>query len=127
VKPARTADEVASGIALLSRVYRAFNRRDFETVLNMMPADVDWPNALEGTRIHGPDAVREYWKRQLESLEPIVEPQAFTTENDGRIAVAVHQVVRDKTGNLIVDQMVEHVYEIRDGLIASMEIRNPKH
>lgn len=121
------AKEAASAdVALLRRVYQAFNRRDFEGVLSTMRTDVDWPNALEGTRLHGPDAVREYWKRQLESLDPIVEPQSFATEPDGRIAIQVHQLVRDKSGQVVVDQMVEHVYAIRDGLIASMEIRNPK-
>jgi ketosteroid isomerase-like protein len=121
------ADDVSSEVALLRGIYQAFNRREFETVLNMMHADVDWPNALEGTRVHGRDAVRHYWKRQFESLDSTVEPQGFTTENDRRIAVEVHQVVRDKAGNLVVDQMIEHVYTIRAGLITSMEIRNPKH
>jgi hypothetical protein len=115
----------SAGVALLRRVYQQFNRREFESVLSKMRSDVDWPNALEGTRLHGPDAVREYWKHQLESLEPTVEPQNFTTEPDGRIAIEVHQVVRDKSGKILVDQMIEHVYALRDGLIASMEIRNP--
>jgi ketosteroid isomerase-like protein len=120
------ANKVTSEVELLGVLYQAFNRRDFETVLNMMQMDVDWPNAMEGTRVHGRDAVRQYWKRQLETLDPKVEPQAFTTENDGRIAVEVHQVVRDKSGKLVAERMVEHVYAIRGGLIASMEIRNPK-
>jgi ketosteroid isomerase-like protein len=124
---ARMEYKVASEVDLLGRVYEAFNRREIESVLQMMRADVDWPNALEGTRLHGPDAVREYWRRQFETLDPTVEPQGFTAEADGRIAAHIHQVVRDKSGKLLVDQMVEHVYAIRDGLIASMEIRNPKH
>lgn len=120
------AHEIASEVELLQDVYRAFNRRDFETVLNRMHMDVDWPNALEGTRVHGRDAVRQYWKRQFETLDSTVEPQGFTTEDDGRIAVKVRQVVRDKSGTLVADRMVEHVYVIRGGLIASMEIRNSK-
>jgi ketosteroid isomerase-like protein len=124
---ARMEYKVAREVDLLRHVYQAFNRREFESVLQMMHADVDWPNALEGTRLHGPDAVREYWRRQLETLDPTVEPQGFTAEADGRIAALIHQVVRDKSGKLLVDQMVEHVYKIRDGLIASMEIRKPKH
>ncbi len=113
-------------IELLRRAYEAFNRRDFESVLNRMRADVDWPNGMEGGRVSGKDAVREYWKRQFQSLDSTVEPQAFTTESDGRIAVTVHQVVHDKAGELAVDHLIEHIYTIRDGLIASMEIRNPK-
>lgn len=111
-------------VDLLRRAYEAFNRRDFETVLNLMHTDVDWPNGWEGGYVHGRDAVRGYWKRQFEVLDSTVEPQAFTTEPDGRIAIRIHQVVHDKSGALVADQMVEHVYKIRGGLIASMEIRN---
>jgi ketosteroid isomerase-like protein len=121
-------DQTASReVELLRSIYRAFNQRDFESVLKMMHADVDWPNALEGTRLHGREPVREYWKRQLETLDPIVEPQGFSSEPDNRIAVNVHQLVRDKSGKVMVDQMIDHVYTIRDGLIRSMEIRNPKN
>ena len=34
----------------------------------------------------------------------------------------VHQVVRDRAGNLLVDTMVRHIYSLRDGLIERMEI-----
>ena len=114
---------VSAEIELLQRVYAAFNRREIEIVLALMHADVDWPNGMEGGRVLGTAAVRDYWKRQFEVLDPRVEPQSFTAEPDGRIAVNVHQVVHDKAGTLLVDQMVQHVYEIRDELIRSMEIR----
>ena len=121
------ADKIAPSAEFLRSLYEAFNRRDLEAVLQKMDAEVDWPNALEGTRIHGPDAVRQYWMRQFESLDPTVDPQDLTAEDDGRVAVKVHQVVHDKAGALVVDQMVEHVYTIRGGRITHMEIRNPKH
>lgn len=114
---------VATEIERLRAVYAAFNRRDIETVLAVMHPEVDWPNGMEGGRVAGKSAVRDYWRRQFESLNPRVEPQGFTTEADGRIAVAVHQVVHDNAGKLLVDQMLQHVYDIRDGLIRSMEIR----
>jgi ketosteroid isomerase-like protein len=108
---------------LLRGVYAAFNRREIETVLAAMDVDVDWPNGMEGGRVRGHAAVRGYWKRQFEVLDPNVEPRSFAREADGRIAVEVHQVVHDKSGKLVVDQTVRHVYEIHDGLIRSMEIR----
>lgn len=115
---------ISSEIALLRRVYAAFNRREIETVLADMHPDVDWPNGWEDGRVHGTDAVRDYWTRQFAELNPNVEPVAITQENDGRIAVEVHQVVHDKSGKLVADQTVYHVYEIRDGFIRSMEIRS---
>ncbi len=117
-------ETTAAEIELLRRTYAAFNRREIETVLTMMHPDVDWPNGMEGGRVLGTAAVRDYWTRQFEVLDPHVEPTNFTAESDGRIAVDVHQVVHDKSGKLLVDHMVQHVYDIRSGLIQSMEIRN---
>jgi ketosteroid isomerase-like protein len=114
---------VPAEIALLQRVYAAFNHREIESVLANMRPDVDWPNGMEGGRVLGKDAVRAYWQRQFEILDPRVEPQSFASEPDGRIAIDVHQVVHDRAGKLLVDQIIQHVYEIRDGLICSMEIR----
>jgi ketosteroid isomerase-like protein len=115
---------ISAEIELLRRVYASFNRREIEDVLAVMYPDVDWPNGMEGGRVLGKDAVRSYWTRQFEVLDPHVEPQGFASETDGRIAVEVHQVVHDKSGKLLVDQVIHHVYEIRDGLIRSMEIRS---
>lgn len=114
---------VAAEIGLLHQAYAAFNRREIENVLALMHADVDWPNGMEGGRVLGTEAVREYWRRQFGVVDSHVEPKNFTMEADGRIAVRVHQVVHDKAGKLLADQMVQHVYEIRNGLIQSMEIR----
>ena len=110
-------------IELLQRMYAAFNRRDIESVLAAMQDNVDWPNGMEGGRVLGKPAVRDYWTRQFEVLDPSVEPKNFTKEADGRIAINVHQVVHDKSGKIVVDQMIQHVYEFRGGLIQSMEIR----
>ena|SRR5215467_5144904 len=110
-------------IGLLRRAYEAFDRRDFEAVLALMHSDVEWPNGWEGGWVHGRDGVREYWKRQFRVLDSRVHPQGFKAEQDGRIAVEVHQVVHDKHGKLNSDRIVQHVYEIRDGLIRRMEIR----
>jgi len=115
--------QAASEIELLRGIYAAFNRREFETVLAAMHPDVDWPNAMEGGREVGKAAVRGYWKRQFERFDSRVEPQSFTAEADGRIAIEVHMIVHDTAGKLVVDRMVQHVYEIRDGLIRRMEIR----
>lgn len=112
-----------SDTELLAEIYAAFNARDIDSVLLKMDPDVDWPNGWEGGRIHGRDQVRDYWTRQWQAIDPRVEPQGFATEPDGRTVVDVHQIVRDLAGNIVVDEMVQHVYQIKDGLIKSMEIR----
>ena len=41
---------------------------------------------------------------------------------DGSWVVEVHQVVHDQKGNLLLDTIVYHTYQFRDGLIARMDI-----
>jgi ketosteroid isomerase-like protein len=107
---------------LLRAVYDAFNRRDIEAVIATLHPDVDWPNAWEGGRVHGHDAVRAYWARQFAEIAPEVQPRAFSMTEDGRVAVEVHQVVRDLDGAVLADQVVTHVYTFRDGRVAHMDV-----
>ena len=110
---------------LLTAVYAAFNRRDIEAVFAFMRPGVDWPNGMEGGRVHGCDEVRAYWKRQWAILDPHVEPVRMEDDEAGNAVVDVHQIIRDLSGNILKDQIVQHVYSFRDGLIERMEIRNP--
>jgi nuclear transport factor 2 (NTF2) superfamily protein len=108
--------------ATLTSVYEAFNARDIDRVLEAMHPDVDWPNGWEGGRVYGHEAVRDYWTRQWKVLDPIVTPAGFHTDEAGRIVVDVHAVVRDLEGKLLADEMIQHVYAMKSGLIRSMEI-----
>jgi nuclear transport factor 2 (NTF2) superfamily protein len=109
---------------LLERVYEAFNRRDVDTVLDAMDPAVDWPNGWEGGRVTGRDEVRSYWARQWAAVDPTVVPVAFQHEPDNRIAVRVHQTVRDLSGALLSDGEVVHVYTFAGGLIKAMDIQS---
>jgi hypothetical protein len=108
---------------LLKTAYREFNARNIDAVLALMQPDVDWPNAMENRREIGVENVREYWTRQWQVLDPHVDPVGFSDDSEGRTIVDVHQVVKDREGKVLVDQIVQHVYTIRDGLIQRMEIR----
>ena len=107
---------------ILRRAYRAFNDRDIDGALALMRSDVDWPNALEGGRVRGHEAVREYWAGQFATLDPRVEPLAFGEDEAGRVVVDVHQVVRDAAGEILVDQRVQHAYAFREGLVERMDV-----
>jgi ketosteroid isomerase-like protein len=107
----------------LTDLYAAFNRRDMPALLAAMAPDVVWPNGWEGGTVRGRDEVRAYWTRQWAAIEPTVVPTGFRFEDDGRIAVTVHQVVRNAAGTTIADRTVTHLYRFRDGLVTEMEIR----
>jgi hypothetical protein len=110
---------------ILTKVYQAFNRREMDAILAWMRPDVDWPNGMEGGRVHGHEEVRAYWQRQWSTVDPHVDPVHMEDNADGKTVVEVHQVVRNLVGEVLMDRMVEHIYSIRDGLIERMDIVEP--
>ena len=110
---------------LIATAYDAFNRRDIDSVLALMAPDVNWPNAVEGGRVIGHDQVRAYWTKQFGVSNPRVDPITIEPDESGRVAVRVHQVVRDLSGNVLADRFVEHLYSFKNDLIARMDIREP--
>jgi hypothetical protein len=106
----------------LRTTYDAFNARDIDEVLAQMTDDVDWPNAWEGGRVIGTDAVRDYWTRQWAQIDPHVEPSSFTTLPDGSVRVEVKQTVRALDGTIVAEGVVFHTYHFRDGLVERMAV-----
>lgn len=108
---------------VLRSTYYAFNERDIEAVLATMHPEVDWPNAWEGGRVVGREAVAAYWARQFETIRSRVEPVAFAEEDDGTVVVTVEQVVHDAAGGeLLSEETVTHRYRFEDGLIVRMDV-----
>lgn len=111
---------------ILAGAYRAFNSRDLEAATRSMHPRVDWPNAWEGGRVVGREAVAVYWARQFEAISSTVEPEGFDHRPDDSVDVAVHQVVHDaETGAEIADERVVHRYRFEDGLIVRMDVVEP--
>jgi len=108
--------------SLIRKAYEAFNLRDADTVLTLMTSDVHWPNGWEGGYIEGKDAVKDYWTRQWQEIDPHVEPLSFTASNNGEIEVTVEQVVKSKTGDELFNGIIKHIYHLENGLIKSMRI-----
>ena len=107
---------------LIHTAYVAFNARDIDTALTTMRPDVRWPKAFEGDFVTGHNEIRDYWTRQWGEINPNVNPVTITTLPDGRLEVAVHQVVKDLSGTVLFDGTVTHIYTIAEGLIQAMEI-----
>lgn len=120
----RRVERVDAGTEeMLRRMYAAFNAREVEAVLERMTPDVEWPNAWEGGRVQGKDAVAGYWRRQWAEVSSNVEPLAFDDQPDGTIAVTVAQAVDDaKSGERLSESTVVHRYRIEDGLISRMDV-----
>lgn len=108
----------------LRTLYRAFNDRDVDAVLAAMTADVDWPNEWEGGRLAGREAVRDYWARQWQEIDPTVEPTRFTERDDGTVATEVHQTVRSRDGEVIDEGDVVHVFAFTADLVSRMDVKH---
>jgi ketosteroid isomerase-like protein len=107
----------------LRAAYDAFNARDVASALESMHPEVDWPNAWEGGRVIGREAVAAYWTRQFEQISSTVTPERFDRDVDGALTVTVHQVVRDAdTGEVQSDTHVLHRWTLEDGLVVRMDV-----
>jgi ketosteroid isomerase-like protein len=106
---------------LIRDLYASFNARDIDAVIAHLDPDVDWPNAWQGGRLRGHDAVREYWTRQFAAIDGRVEPRAIVVDGD-TVTVTVHQTVRDLGGQLQDDRIVTHTYAFRDGKVVRMDV-----
>ena len=107
---------------LIKKAYAGFNARDIPAVLTTFHPQVRWSKAWEGDYATGHDEVRDYWLRQWQELNPHVEPTDIRERADGRLEVAVHQVVKDRQGQLLFDGSVKHIYTVQDGLLKQMDI-----
>ncbi|KOG28865.1 hypothetical protein AQJ84_31575 [Streptomyces resistomycificus] len=109
-------------------MYEVFSTDERDTVaVRCLAPDVDWPNMLDGVRLHGRDAVRAYWARQFAAGHPLVRLVGLRVDGDGEAVVATVRLgTRDASGDLWAVGTVEHVYRFHgDGLVARMDVRPP--
>jgi hypothetical protein len=107
---------------VIEQAYSAFNKRDIDGALALMTQDVSWPKASEGGKVVGKEEIRGYWARQWGEFDPHVEPLAMTEEDGGRTRVRVHQLVKSLQGDVLSDSEVLHVFTVKSGLIAGMDL-----
>jgi hypothetical protein len=107
---------------VIEQAYSAFNRRDIDGALTLMTEDVSWPKASEGGKVIGKEEIRAYWTRQWNEFNPHVEPLEITEEDGRKVRVRVHQLVKSLQGEVLSDSEVLHVFTIKSGLIAAMNL-----
>jgi hypothetical protein len=113
---------MADSESVIEKAYSAFNMREIDGALALMTEDVSWPKASEGGKVIGKEEIRAYWTRQWGEFDPHVEPLAMTEEDGGRMRVRVHQLVKSLVGDILADGEVFHVFTLKGGLIAAMEL-----
>ncbi|MBI1685398.1 nuclear transport factor 2 family protein [Caulobacter hibisci] len=109
-------------IALLTRLYAAFNRGDFEAFVAELDPAVDWPDQFVGGRVVGLEAMRDFWTRRDAIVQVETAPMEFIPLDDGRVAVSTNQTVRNLQGRLWSDICVRHIYTFHEGRVARMDV-----
>ncbi len=109
---------------LIHQIYNGFNARDMEGVLALLTDDVAWANAMEGTHVHGKDAIRDYWTHQWSVIDPHVEPLKIAKAADGSLVVDVHQVVKNLEGQTLIDETVKHAFRLDGARVQRFDIQS---
>jgi len=117
---------VADTNTIIKQAYTAFNQHDIAGALALMTEDVSWHKASEGGKFVGKEEIRAYWTRQWVEFDPHVEPLAMT-EDGGKVRVQVHQLVKSLQGDVLSDSEVLHVFTVKNGLIAAMDLGDEAH
>jgi ketosteroid isomerase-like protein len=104
--------------------YESYNERDLDALLPLMCDDVNWANALTGDRIRGVEEMRRIWEMQWTSLNVRTEPIKIYDEPDGKTVVLVREILHEAGGRLLMDEVMEHVFTLRDGKVARMDFRH---
>jgi ketosteroid isomerase-like protein len=103
------------------KVYLDFNSRQIDAVIANMTEDVKWANGMDGGYVYGTDEVKEYWTRQFTMVSSNVTPLKIDADK-GIVKIKVHQVVHDLNGNLLADELVYHLFHLKDNKIAVFDI-----
>lgn len=114
---------MANTKTLIAQAYAAFNQRNVDGALALMSENVSWPKASEGGRVVGKEEIRAYWTRQWKEFDPHVEPVEVIEREGGKTDVKVHQVVKNRGGDVLSDSEVWYVYSIANGLIERMDLK----
>ncbi|QMV12381.1 nuclear transport factor 2 family protein [Streptomyces lincolnensis] len=105
-------------------MYEVFSTDERDTfVPHCLAPDVDWPNVLDGVRLHGREAVRAYWARQFAAGHPLVRLEALRPDDGDAVVATVRLGMRDAEDDHWAGT-VEHVYRFGgDGLVTRMDVR----
>ena len=109
---------------VIHQIYNGFNARDMEGVLALLTDDVAWANAMEGTHVHGKDAIRDYWTHQWSVIDPHVKPLKIAKAADGSLVVDVHQVVKNLEGQTLIDETVKHAFRLDGGRVQRFDTQS---
>jgi ketosteroid isomerase-like protein len=111
-------------VEILSHVYEAWNRRDFEDVLRYMDPEVEFNPGLlppgEDTAYRGHEGVRE-WLRQLDTWVAVTVESSEQIEITGGRVLAIDRWLFEGRDGIEIEEELPTVFTFRDGLIVRVD------
>lgn len=111
---------------LITRLHDALNRRDLDATMAQIHPRASFRDYLDGGQVEGLVQIRGFYQRLFDTLSPDLDLIALKTLPGGRVRADIQSSVRDRSGHLWSDTRVVAIYTITDGLISSVELRDPK-
>jgi len=115
------AEDMKTAVLMLREAYDAFNRGDFDAILERLHPDVEWNRyaEVEGP-IQGREAVRAFLQPDLFERQhgEILE----TAVHGDRILVHVNFTAVGRGSGIELEQDGWQLWTIRDGLAAKLEV-----
>jgi ketosteroid isomerase-like protein len=114
-------------VTRIRAAYDAYNRGDFEAVIEVFHEDVEWhppATSVEPQPLHGRQAVRDYLTPNLFDRQ-LAEPLEIIDEGD-RILVMARSTMRGAGSGLVVEETVFHLWSIDDELVVGFEVFNDR-
>jgi ketosteroid isomerase-like protein len=111
-------------IAALRRLHDAFNRRDFEAVVQLVDPDFELVRAGDQPSVKGVAALRE-WMEPDAIEDQRLEPLDFRVEGD-KVFERVHMTGRGAGSGIEIDAVMYGVWTLDDhGLVKAAQIFLP--
>ena len=111
-------------IAVLRRLHEAFNRRDFEALVQLVHPNIEFVRTGGQSSIKGVAALRE-WMEPDAIEEQHFEPLDFRVKGD-KVLVRVHATGRGAGSGIEIDAVISAVYTLDDhGLVKEAQVFLP--
>jgi ketosteroid isomerase-like protein len=105
-------------VAVVRRLFAAFDAQDWELALGLFDPEVEW-SPVEGS-YRGPEGVVAAMADWIEPWdEHVVEAEEFVDASD-RVLAVIHLTGRGAASGMEIDQRFFQVYEVRDNKIVRM-------
>jgi ketosteroid isomerase-like protein len=110
---------VSEGAEFAARMYAAVNARDRGAIRALTASDIVVGTTVEAFR--GPESLLEWLDDGDDAFDDFTVDLLDVEEVDGHVVVSMRQRGRGKASGAEVDDLITHVWTVRDGLATRMQ------